>query len=261
MPSVRTTSGKPPSARKSRVAAVNSAVQGQEAVAQATERMLDVVNDLDDTLTRGPSRLPGWTRAHVVTHLARGADALLNLMLWAKTGVEHPAYASRADRDADIELGAGRPWWLLNEDLRAASERFAAFAREMPAPAWEAEVSTATGFEMRASHVPWLRLREIWMHLVDLDHGVTLADIPQPHLEALLDDVTTYFVTHPDMSPVVLEVELPDGGRRVFELGTGNDTLVSTTVCGTAVDALSWLTGRDSGSRLTKPLPVLPAWL
>ena len=42
-----------------------------------------------------PSLLPGWTRAHVLSHVARNADAMINLLRWAKTGVETPAYPSR----------------------------------------------------------------------------------------------------------------------------------------------------------------------
>ena len=34
---------------------------------------------------RAPSALPGWTRAHVLTHLARNADAMVNLLTWART--------------------------------------------------------------------------------------------------------------------------------------------------------------------------------
>ena len=31
-----------------------------------------------------PSSLPNWTRAHVLTHVARNADALINLLTWAR---------------------------------------------------------------------------------------------------------------------------------------------------------------------------------
>ena len=41
------------------------------------------------------SALPDWTRAHVLTHVARNADALGNLIEWARTGTPKPAYASR----------------------------------------------------------------------------------------------------------------------------------------------------------------------
>ena len=61
---------------------------------------------LDDL--REPSRLPGWTRGHVVTHVARNAEGLCRLLRWARTGIETPMYPSIQARDAAIEAGAGR---------------------------------------------------------------------------------------------------------------------------------------------------------
>ena len=54
---------------------------------------------LTDSQARAPSLLPGWTRGHVVTHLARNADALRNLLTWARTGIPTPMYPSRQARD------------------------------------------------------------------------------------------------------------------------------------------------------------------
>ena len=41
-------------------------------IEQATARLLTAARGIEDVTA--PSRLPGWTRAHVVTHLARNAD-------------------------------------------------------------------------------------------------------------------------------------------------------------------------------------------
>jgi DNA-binding CsgD family transcriptional regulator len=38
---------------------------------------------MTDAEAREPSLLPGWTRGHVLTHVARNADALTNLLSWA----------------------------------------------------------------------------------------------------------------------------------------------------------------------------------
>ena len=62
-----------------------------------------------------------WTRAHLLTHFARNADSLGNLLAWAETGVEQPMYGSGMARDDDIEAGldfasalvAGSPRALL----------------------------------------------------------------------------------------------------------------------------------------------------
>src|SRR6266704_5264440 len=75
--------------------------------AAATERLLGSAAALSDTQAREPSLLPGWTRGHVLTHIARNADGMVNLLHWARTGTQTPMYASPESRAADIEAGAG----------------------------------------------------------------------------------------------------------------------------------------------------------
>ncbi|WP_369218253.1 maleylpyruvate isomerase N-terminal domain-containing protein, partial [Streptomyces flavofungini] len=43
---------------------------------RAAERLLVAVAGLSDAEATAPSRLPGWTRAHVLSHLAAQAPAL-----------------------------------------------------------------------------------------------------------------------------------------------------------------------------------------
>ncbi len=52
---------------------------------------------LSDEELRSPSALPGWSRAHVVSHFSRNARALMNLLDWARHGC----------RDADVSLCRG----------------------------------------------------------------------------------------------------------------------------------------------------------
>ncbi len=115
-----------------------------EMLETSADNLAKTIADLDDAAVAAPSALPGWTRGHVLTHVARNADALVNLLTWARTGVETPAYPSREARDAGIEAGAGRPLREQVEDLRAraaggaaqlnstvkAAERAAAIADE-----------------------------------------------------------------------------------------------------------------------------------
>lgn len=68
------------------------------------------VHRLTDPGFPRPSYLPGWSRAHVVAHVARNADALVNLLIWARTGIETPMYASGDQRAREIEEGARQPY-------------------------------------------------------------------------------------------------------------------------------------------------------
>lgn len=239
-------------------AAAQDAVAGLAEVERATEALYEAVDALDHVLLRGPSLLPGWSRAHVVTHLARNADALVNLLTWAKTGVEHPMYLSWADRDADIAEGAARQPQLLRADLDAACQRFAAAARDLPPTAWEAEVVHPVTGVFLAHRVPWLRLREVWFHLVDLDAGVGFGDLPEHLLEWFVDDAVGQFADRADVPDVRVDVTLPDGRQRSWELTARSGSI---EVSGSAADVLAWLTGRHSGALLDGAAPALPRWL
>ncbi len=229
------------------------------AVRAATERLDSAVGELDDERMRRPSLLPGWTRAHVVTHLARNADAFVNLLTWARTGVEHPMYPSTADRDADIEEGAHRLAQVLREDLRAACDRFSAASDRLLDSQWLATVAGRASMVFPAGSIPSMRLFEVWVHLVDLDVGVGFADIPADELEGMLGNAVSRLVGRPDGPSVHLTVTLPDGGERVWDLVGGGDG-DAHPVSGPAAPVLAWLTGRDDGAELEGDVPVLPAW-
>jgi maleylpyruvate isomerase len=80
----------------------------QEQIDTATQRLLDTVGGLTEGDIGQPSLLPRWSRGHVLSHLARNAEALRNLLTWARTGTDIPAYASAQARDDGINAGAGR---------------------------------------------------------------------------------------------------------------------------------------------------------
>jgi maleylpyruvate isomerase len=115
------------------------------------------IDQLTDDDLAAPSALPGWSRAHVVAHLARNADALGNLLTWARTGVETPMYPSREVRDADIETTAAQLPADLRADFAGACARFAVAIETLPADAWTAEVRTGQGLMVPATEVPWCR--------------------------------------------------------------------------------------------------------
>jgi maleylpyruvate isomerase len=207
---------------------------------------------------RAPSALPGWSRAHVLTHVARNADALINLLTWARTGVRTPAYASREQRDADIEAGARRTPAAIRDDVVESSDRLARVVRAMPDAAWSAPVQNAQGRDLVATDIPWLRAREMWIHAVDLDVGASFADMPAPMVTELLADVTATMAQKPDCP--ALHLVATDGAE--WTVGAADDAL---TVHGQAPELAAWLLGRSKGRELRtadgrKP-PSPPRWL
>src|SRR5712691_7516627 len=118
-----------------------------------------------------PSPLPGWSRGHVLTHIARNADGLRNLLIWARTGIPTPQYPSTQARDEAIDAGSGRPAGELTADLRASAEAFLAEAESLTASAWQVSVRGMRGPEHPAWVTLWRRLSEVEIHHVDLDAG------------------------------------------------------------------------------------------
>ena len=147
-------------------------------IGEATDRLLASAAALTDASAGEPSLLPGWTRGHVLTHVARNGDGLGNLLRWARTGTETPMYASREARRADIEAGAGRSAGDLAADVQATAIAFAAEAASLPAEAWAAQVQMLVGPPMPARRVLDWRLREVEIHHVDLATGYRPADWP-----------------------------------------------------------------------------------
>src|SRR5689334_6670350 len=91
-----------------------------ESVREATDRLLSAVAALDNASVAQPSRLPGWSRGHVLAHLARNADALVNVL------EGRPMYADARVRDTDIERDAPRPLDVQLADVRESAARFQA---------------------------------------------------------------------------------------------------------------------------------------
>ena len=87
-------------------------------------------------------------------------------------------YPSREVRDADIATTAAQTPAELRADYAAACARLADAIETMPAEAWTASVRTMQGKTMPATDVPWMRAKEIWVHGIDLDAGLTFADAP-----------------------------------------------------------------------------------
>ena len=209
---------------------------GEAVAASAVERLSD--GDLS-----GPSLLPDWTRAHVVGHLARNAEALGRLASWARTGVPTPMYSDPSQRAADIEASSVLPTDVLRREIATTAADLDAGLAALDAAGWRAEVRSALGRAIGAEEIPWLRTREVWLHAVDLDAGVTTADIPAEVVDALLDDIVGMMSARPDCPARLLVA--PD---RSWNLG--RETAPEGQLHGAAHELLGWLAGRTSGSSL-----------
>jgi maleylpyruvate isomerase len=228
-------------------------------IAAATNRLLDTARALSDADVAGPSLLPGWTRGHVLTHIARNADGLVNLLSGARDGVQRTAYpAGPEGRAADIEAGAGRPIDELVADVAASHERFAAAVGEVPDDRWDFEQAWGSAGERRpARAVLAARLREVAIHHVDLNTDYTAADWA-PGFALHILRLSLPALEARGIAPLRLHPTDLDG-EVVIAVSGGSDLQVS----GPAHALATWLLGRDRGDRLVVAggeLPEPPAW-
>jgi uncharacterized protein (TIGR03083 family) len=79
-----------------------------------------------------PSLLPGWTRGHALTHLARSADGFVSLLTWTRAGEATSTHGEADARERDVEAGAGRPVAEQLAGLRAVADRMAAAIAGVP---------------------------------------------------------------------------------------------------------------------------------
>ena len=228
-------------------------------VDRATARLLDTVHTLDGPGIAAPSLLPGWTRGHVLAHVARNADSMINLLTWARTGVETPQYASAQEREDGISASAARPLDEHLDDLKASADRLADAYGAMPAHAWAATVTGRGGTPIRAANLVWGRLREVEVHHVDLAAGYRPADWPEAFTLRLLHELQASFATAPPVRLYATDL------AREFTIGpTEAGVADAPQVSGAGSALAAWLTGRDTGSGLTVSpdgaLPPVPTW-
>lgn len=227
-----------------------------EDIRRVDERLLTAVEGLTDDAVRAPSRLPGWSRGHVLAHLAGVGAGVARQLERAVARQERVDFydGGRAGRDAAIEAGAGAAAAEHRATLRATVERVER-ALEKVGPE---VLDRPTGYRDRpVVAVVELWWREVEIHAADLDVGIESSGWTaglRAHLrDYLADRVPTG--TRLDLAPT-------DADERA-SIGDGEPV----TVRGAANDLTAWLAGRAPAGPVTAerggvvvPLPELSPW-
>jgi maleylpyruvate isomerase len=221
-----------------------------DAVAEASARLLRTVQRMSPEQVFEPSALPGWTRGHVLTHIARNADALGNLLRGARLGERIPMYPSPEAREHDIEQGAKRPLAEQLADLGTSTLELATAAATMPTAAWSFEVPHRTG-PFPAAVVADKRYAEIEYHHVDLGLDYTPAHWPADFVAYQLAQLTSRYSGAEELRPLLL---LDTDTEARYRLGSGAAEPLALAGPGTAL--VAWLSGRSDGSVLTGASPA-----
>lgn len=230
---------------------------GQRWLTQGTDIFLAALERLDDAALAGPTALAGWTGKHVVGHVGANAEALRNLVHWARTGEPTPMYASTEQRGLDIDTRSRWEPETLRARARTSAAELAADLASLTPAQWASQIVTAQGRTVPASEIPWMRARELMIHAVDLG-TVAFDDLPTDYLAAQVTDAVGKHAGA--VGAPALTVAPTDSDLRWSVEGTGDPV----TVLGTLADLAAYLTGRPGGPVTTgagDPAPPLPRWL
>ncbi|MCK9893259.1 maleylpyruvate isomerase N-terminal domain-containing protein [Frankia sp. AgB32] len=217
-------------------------------VVAAHRRLLDLAGGLHDDVLRRPSGLPGWSVAHLLTHLARNADGHRGMVEAASCGEVRKQYpGGQQQRDDDIAAGQD----VTVEAARAElTEAVASLERAWDAAhvdAWRTGRGWVSSYgDTSLADLVFLRWREVEIHLVDLD----LADLGGPSWtdlgRAYVEVEWAWTVRGlPARLPADVTLLLAPGDRPSTAVGRG-DRLVVVDL--PTLPALAWLTGREPGA-------------
>ena len=224
-----------------------------EGAAAAHARLARTLAALTEDDARGPSRLPGWTVGHVLTHIARNADSFTGLVEAARRGDVGDQYpGGSAQRTGDIEAGAGRPAAALVDDVLEACARLEAVWAETDGDTWDHGRARAARGPIPIAYLPPRRWREVEVHHADLGLGYNFADWPDAYVERDLPFMVGEVAGRLPAGTAVVLHATDTGERWTVPEGAADPVEVS----GDRRWLLAWIFGRvDDPS-----LPPLSAW-
>jgi maleylpyruvate isomerase len=208
-----------------------------DALLAELHKAADVVASQAGKLTEedvtAPSLLPGWTRGHVLAHLAGISNAMARQLEFAGRGETVELYDGGFEgRTKAIEMSAGHTLEQHRADVDSALERALRAFDSLDAGGWQAPISYRGGVVLDGGMALW---RELVIHASDLNTGRGPESWSRPFCEHLFD---------------FLSARVPDGQRFVLQplglppvtIGAGNR---STVISGMLTDIAAWLAGRE----------------
>lgn len=226
------------------------------ALHESDQRLVRTVDSLADDQWSQPSVLPGWTRGHVIAHLALNAEGLATALDDLRHHRPAAMYASNEQRDADIqELAAAEPP-AIRERLFAAGEQLREMLAALSDDDWAGSVDRVPGgpsFPVMA--LPATRRREVEIHHADIACDYRHTDWPRDFCAELLEVLAHDQAANPETDP--FKVSATDLGI-TWQVGADEPV-----IAGSGADLGWWLAGRGSGDGLSTAsgaLPRIGAW-
>lgn len=230
--------------------------QDLESLRHSDQRLLRTVDSLTAQDWQQPSLLPGWSRAHVVAHLALNAEGFAGALEGVTSGEQVAMYPSQEARNAGIHELAQEDTAEIRERLFGATQRLRDAFGMLTADQWEGTVNRLPeGPVWPIAELLEARQREVEIHHADLGMDYTHENWPAGFAATLIESSTAVHDLSPD-SPA-FAVRATDLGR-TWPVGA-SEPLVS----GSASALGWWLIGRGEGEGLSAepaPLPALGPW-
>lgn len=212
---------------------LNDHVEGCSA---AHQRVLADVEGRDDAWVRADSLLPGWTRAHVLTHLARNAEGLARLLEHANSGEVADQYPGGVTaRNAAIDAGAQRSMAEIVNDLRATTWLLESAWVSTTADGWQGHGRLSSGALIPVREVVFRRWREVEVHHADLGDEFSWSEWSPAYVRLDLEYQTMAWTSRRPMGLATL----PDAALRLEPAAR-----------------LAWLLGRLKVEGLPQPDPL-----
>ena len=214
---------------------------------EATQQLLGDTIRLDDAEWQAPSLLPGWTRAHVATHIARNADGLRRSVRGFLDGHPQRMYPSELDRQDDLEKGSRRTGLDLQIDLDTSASELNETMNELAAQPDELlarDVELRAGFRVPAHMVATARLNEIVLHRIDLGMGFSVDQLEPDIARWLLEWAVFRLDDRVDVPRLDI---ISASGLKASVGGFGEPIKVT----GPDRYLLGWLSGRAGADHLT----------
>jgi maleylpyruvate isomerase len=180
-----------------------------------------------------PSELPGWTRGHVLAHIAGIANAMARQLEYASRGESVELYDGGYEgRTKAIEMSAGHSLDEHRADLDAALDRVLRAFDALDGAGWQLPISYRGGVVLDGGLALW---REFVIHGSDLGTGRGPETWSRQFCGHLFD---------------FLSARVPDGQRFLLQplglppvtIGAGGR---STVISGMVTDIAAWLAGRE----------------
>ena len=219
---------------------------------ESTQRLLGDTIAISDADWQRPSLLPGWTRAHVATHLAHNAAAFSRAINGRRKGETVRMYPSERERIDALERGSERGALQLQIDLDTTAGEMALSLDEAEGLPPDTPIIVNSRKAIRLDLVPLARLNEVVLHHVDLGTGFRLDQLDGEIARLLLAWNSFWISGRADYPSIELESESGFtarlGGRGAPLHVNGPDNLL-----------LGWLTGRMTADQFAAAqLPTLP---